>query len=253
MDPRPLEGRVALVTGAANGIGKATALTLAQAGARVAILDMDGPGAQAVAAECGSDALGIDIDLSRSAAIQPAVDRVLQHFGRIDLLVNSAGITGNNKDLVDTEEDDWDLVFAINLKAPFLLMQAVARHMIERGGGGRIVNVTSSSAHRALMSKVSYGASKSGLAQLTRSTAAELGPHDINVNAVAPGLTRTDIVARHFTDESLSGALRTGPIANLLHRVSLPEDIAGTILFLCLPASRQITGQTIHVSGGAIV
>jgi NAD(P)-dependent dehydrogenase (short-subunit alcohol dehydrogenase family) len=133
-----------------------------------------------------------------------------------------------------------------------LLMKAVAQHMIARGSG-RIVNVTSSSAHRAVLSNVSYGASKSGLAQLTRSAAAELGQHGINVNAVAPGLTRTAIVARNFSDEALANALRAGPIANLLQRVSEPEDIAATILFLCLPASRQITGQTIHVSAGAIV
>jgi NAD(P)-dependent dehydrogenase (short-subunit alcohol dehydrogenase family) len=248
-----LQGRIALVTGAANGIGKATALALAAAGARIAAFDLDEAGVRTTAEACGSDALPVAIDLGNAAAIGPAVERVLAHFGRIDILANVAGITGANKDLVDTDESDWDRVFAINLKAPFLLMQAVARHMIARGGGGRIVNVTSSSAHRALMSKVSYGASKSGLAQLTRSVAAELGPHDINVNAVAPGLTRTDIVARHFTDASLDQALSAGPIANLLHRVSLPEDIAATILFLCLPASRQITGQTIHVSGGAIV
>lgn len=248
-----LAGKVAIVTGAANGIGKATALALAAAGGRIAAFDLDEARVHATAKACGGDALSIAIDLSDAAAIGPAVARVLDHFGRIDILANVAGITGANKDLVDTDESDWDRVFAINLKAPFLLMQAVSRHMIARGGGGRIVNVTSSSAHRALMSKVSYGASKSGLAQLTRSVAAELGPHDINVNAVAPGLTKTDIVARHFTDESLDQALSAGPIANLLHRASLPEDIAATILFLCLPASRQITGQTIHVSGGAIV
>lgn len=248
-----LQDKIALVTGAANGIGKATALALAAAGTRIAAFDLDEAGVRATALECGSNALPVAIDLADAAAIAPAVARVLDHFGRIDILANVAGITGANKDLVDTEESDWDRVFAINLKAPFLLMQAVARHMIARGGGGRIVNVTSSSAHRALMSKVPYGASKSGLTQLTRSVAAELGPYDINVNAVAPGLTKTDIVARNFTEASLDQALNAGPIANLLHRVSLPEDIAATILFLCLPASRQITGQTIHVSGGAIV
>lgn len=146
-----------------------------------------------------------------------------------------------------------DLVFAVNVTAPYIIMKRFAAQCVARGVPGRIVNITSSSAHRARMSKPAYGASKAALRQLTRLAAADLGPHDINVNAVAPGLTRTSMVAHAMDEKKLSVALREGPVSNLLGRVSEPEDIADTVLFLCLPASRQITGQTIHVSAGAVV
>ena len=188
----------------------------------------------------------------RAAVVQVAADAVAVPGG-VDILVNCAGVTGARTSLLETSDETWDRVHAINSTAPFLLIRAIGRHMVERGRGGRIVNVTSSSAHRALSSLTAYGSSKAALAQLTRIAAAEFGAHDINVNAVAPGLTRTPIVDEAFTPEALQEALRAGPIANLLHRVSEPEDIAAVILFLCQPASRQITGQTLHVSAGAIV
>jgi NAD(P)-dependent dehydrogenase (short-subunit alcohol dehydrogenase family) len=125
--------------------------------------------------------------------------------------------------------------------------------MIERGGGGRIINLSSSSAFRARNSPLAYASSKAALVQLTRSAAAELGPHDINVNAVAPGITATPMTQVIGNAEALQRVASSGPLENLFHRVSQPEDVAAVILFLCLPASRQITGQTIHTSAGAVV
>jgi len=251
----PLAGKIALVTGAAAGIGRAAALALAKEGAVLALVDRDEAGLEgtriAIAA-AGGQATVFPLDLAQTSRIPPLVDAVLCQLGRIDILVNGAGITGKSATTLETDEADWDQVMAINLKAPFLFIRHVGKAMVAQGGG-RIVNITSSSAHRARNSLPAYGASKSGLMQLTRSAAADLGPHDINVNAVAPGVTATRMVTDNFTPDSLAAALKEGPLANLLQRVSEPEDIAAAILFLCEPGSRQITGQTIHVSGGAIV
>ncbi|MBV9510726.1 MAG: SDR family oxidoreductase [Caulobacteraceae bacterium] len=246
-----LSGKTALITGAASGIGRAAARLLQEEGARTIVLDRDADGLRALSEDGRAHALVADL-ADRQAVIDAAREAIALGWG-VDILVNAAGITGAGSSLLETSEETWDLVHAVNSTAPFLLIREIGRHMVERGQGGRIVNVTSSSAHRALQSKTSYGASKAALAQLTRIAAAELGPHDINVNAVAPGLTRTPIVDRAFSVEALSQALREGPLANLLQRISEPEDIAAVVLFLCQPASRQITGQTLQVSAGAIV
>jgi len=245
-----LTGKTAFVTGAASGIGRATAELLRQEGARIIAIDR----AEAVHELAdGPDVHAFAIDLAdRNALLHTVREAIALDWG-IDILVNAAGITGSGSSLLDTTEDTWDQVFAVNSTAPFLLIRELGRDMVDSGRAGRIVNVTSSSAHRALSSGTAYGSSKSALMQLTRIAAAELGKHGINVNAVAPGLTRTPIVDRAFTPEALAQALVTGPIANLLQRISEPEDIAATILFLCQSGSRQITGQTLHVSAGAIV
>lgn len=248
--PRSLVGKTALITGAASGIGRAIAVAVSREGAGLILVDRDIDGLQALKEEVPAHIL--PVDLADRAALLDAAAEAIALGGRIDILVNAAGITGEASSLLDTTEEQWDLVHSVNSTAPFLLIREVGRHMAEHGGG-RIVNITSSSAHRALSSKTAYGASKAALAQLTRVAAAELGAHDINVNAIAPGLTRTPIVDRSFTPEQLSQALVEGPLANLLHRISEPEDVAAVALFLCQPASRQITGQTLHVSGGAIV
>lgn len=255
MQEKRLAGAVALVTGGASGIGRATVLALAGEGATVAVVDRDGSGAAQVAAEVvamGGTSIAITLDLTDTAAISPAVESVLGAFGRIDLLVNAAGIFGEGS-ILELKEEIWDRVHTVNLKAPFLMMQAVARHMVERGGGGRMVNVSSSSAFRAANSPVSYGSSKAGIVQLSRSAAAELAPYDINVNAVAPGLTATPMTSQIGGEEAHQSAVSAGPLANLFQRVSQPEDVAETILFLCLPSSRQITAQTLHTSAGAVV
>ena len=251
-----LSGQVALVTGGASGIGRASVMALLQAGATVAALDRDEAGVTATVKQgksAGGNALALAVDLADTSQIPVVVERVIQELGRIDILVNCAGVTGRFQNLLEMEEDNWNFVQAVNLKAPMLLMQHVAKHMIARGGGGRIVNISSSSAFRARNSPIAYASSKAALVQLTRSTAAELGPHNINVNAVAPGITATGMTKVLGDAAALEQAASSGPLENLFHRVSQPEDVAAAILFLCQPSSRQITGQTIHTSAGAVV
>jgi NAD(P)-dependent dehydrogenase (short-subunit alcohol dehydrogenase family) len=259
-----LAGKVALVTGAASGIGAATARQLAGHGAAVALLDRELEGLERVASairqssdQSGGRATGQAtvhrVDLARIESIPGAVAEVLGAHKRIDILVNAAGISGEEADILTQSEANWDRVLTIDLKAPFRLIQEVGRHMVERGGGGRIVNVTSSSAHRARRVMAPYGAAKAGLAQLTRTAAADLGRHDINVNAVAPGVTMTPMTASLGGEAEFAKVIAEGPLANLLGRASRAEDVADAIVYLCLPGSRQITGQTIHTSAGAVV
>jgi NAD(P)-dependent dehydrogenase (short-subunit alcohol dehydrogenase family) len=251
-----LEGRVALVTGAASGIGEATARQLAEEGAAIALLDREPSGLERVATaihQAGRRATVHVVDLGRIETIPAAVEAVLAAHGRIDCLVNAAGISGDEGEILTQSEANWDRVLTIDLKAPFRLIQEVGRHMVARGGGGRIVNVTSSSAHRARRVMAPYGAAKAGLAQLTRTAAADLGRYDINVNAVAPGVTRTPMTRGIGDEDEFRKVIAEGPLANLTGRACLPEDVASAIVYLCLPGSRQITGQTIHTSAGAVV
>jgi NAD(P)-dependent dehydrogenase (short-subunit alcohol dehydrogenase family) len=251
-----LAGQVAIVTGGASGIGRATVLGLIQAGAAVAVLDRDEAGVNAVveqSQQAGGKTLPIPFNLADTKQIPTVVARVLQQLGRVDILINCAGVTGRFQSLLEMEEDNWDFVQAVNLKAAMLMMKHVARHMIDRGGGGRIVNISSSSAFRARNSPIAYASSKAALVQLTRSAAAELGTHNINVNAVAPGITATAMTQVIGDAIALQKVASSGPLENLFHRVSQPEDVAAAIVFLCLPGSRQITGQTIHTSAGAVV
>ena len=251
-----LSGQVAIVTGGASGIGRATVSALLHAGAAVAVLDRDEAGANAVAEQgrqAGGTTFALPIDLADTTQIPAAVARVIQQLGRIDMLVNCAGVAGRLQSLLEMDEANWDFVHTVNLKAAMLLMKHVARHMVERGGGGRIVNISSSSAFRARHSPVAYASAKAALVQLTRSAAAELGPHNINVNAVAPGITATGMTRALGDAEALERLASSGPLENLFHRVSQPDDVAAAIVFLCLPGSRQITGQTLHTSAGAVV
>jgi len=252
-----LDGQVAIVTGAASGIGRATASALAAQGAAIAVVDLDAAGVAATVAELrngGGRAHGVVADLGDLAAVAAVVDDVVGALGHVDILVNAAG-TSSGAGLLDTTPEVWDRIQAVNLRAPFLLMQHAGRHMVARGRGGRIVNVSSGSAFRALPATPAYGSSKAGLLSLTRMGAGELGPSGINVNAVAPGITTTPMALRALGDREgdLDRLVSEGPMANLLHRVSTAEDVAAVIVFLCLPASRQITGQTINTSAGSIV
>jgi NAD(P)-dependent dehydrogenase (short-subunit alcohol dehydrogenase family) len=246
-----LEGKVAFVTGAASGIGKASALALGEAGARLALIDRSEDLLADVATELagrGIEARHYPFDLLNLSGIEGLVASVIGDFGHIDCLVNAAGIANTDTILTVTLET-WERVHTINLRAPMLLIQAVGKHMIERGEGGKIVNLSSSSAYRAdLTCFPAYSSSKAGIDALTRSAAAVLGPHNINVNSVVPGVTITPMVGNIDPQYAVSG-----PLANLLQRLSMPEDVANIVAFLCSPLARQITAQSIHSSAGNIV
>ena len=275
-----LDGRVALVTGAGSGIGRATAHQLTRHGATVVVVDKvpastgtamntapvstgtamnTAPASAGTAAthaapaDAASTGLVLTADIAEPSEVTGCVEAALAQFGRIDILVNNAGVTSDDP-MLTMPLDAWDAIHAVNLRAAFLFIQSVGRHMIDRGGGGRIVNISSSSAFRAERTNAAYAASKAGILALTRTAAAELGPHGINVNAVAPGLTRTPMTSPYIGgDVEFDEAVRVGPLANLLHRVSTPDDVASVVVFLCLDASRQVTAQTIHTSAGAVV
>ena len=246
-----------MVTGGASGIGRATAIALAEVGARIVVVDRNPEGAERVAEELeqgGAEATAYAVDLADSTAIDPLVNAILAEFGRIDILVNCAGVTGGGRhSVLDFSDELYDTVMSINLRAPFLLTRAVGNHMAERGGGGRIVNLSSSAAFRAASSPAVYAASKAAINGLTRAAAADLAPHDVNVNAVAPGMTKAPMTAHPGGDEAYERLVSSGPLENLFHRAAEAEDVANAIVFLCLSESRQITGQVLHTSAGLVV
>lgn len=244
------------MTGAGAGIGRATAFLLAEYGASIAVLDRNEEGCRATVAQIehvGGRAAAFVVDLADAEAIPLVISSVIEWGHHVDILVNAAGIRGEQQELVELTLRNWDDVLDINLRAQAFLIKEIASDMVARGQGGRIVNVGSSAGFRAVGSFSPYATSKAGVSALTRVAAAELGPHGINVNAVAPGLTKTAMTAGLGDDDALREASTVGPLANFLHRPSEPEDVANAIAFLCLPQSRQITAQTIHTSTGWVL
>lgn len=252
-----MQGSVAFVTGGASGIGRATVRMFNEQGVDVALVDIDEKALRDTSEEFagpGARILPIVADLTDTSRLDGWFQAAVAKFGRVDYLVNSAAVLGVIYDFLEVDESDWDRTFQINLKVPMLLMQSFARHAIARGGGGRIVNLSSSSAFRARQNSPAYGCSKGAINTLTRIVAAQLGAHDINVNAVAPGVTHTPgTTSRRGVDvAALKQTVSEGPHANFFKRLTEAEDIAAAILFLCSPGSRQVTGQVINVSAGAV-
>jgi NAD(P)-dependent dehydrogenase (short-subunit alcohol dehydrogenase family) len=245
-----------VVTGGASGIGRATAHALARHGAHLAIVDRDGPGADRVVSEVselGADAHSFPTDLTDHRAIVTTIEQIVEHVAHIDILVNSAGVTGGRHDSTTFSDEAFEEVVAVNLRAPATTIREVGRHMVARRAGGRIVNLSSSAAFRATSSPALYAATKAAVNGLTRAAAADLGPSGVNVNAVAPGMTKTPMTATVGDDEAYRRIVSSGPLENLLHRPSEADDVAGVIVFLCLPESRQITGQVLNTSAGLVV
>jgi NAD(P)-dependent dehydrogenase (short-subunit alcohol dehydrogenase family) len=238
--------KVAVVTGAARGIGLATAKRFLAEGWRVALFDIDGAtlASAAETLERGNHCLAMTCDVASPDQVRAAVDQVLDRFGRIDSLVNNAG-TAVFKPLLETTYDEWRRVIEVNLSGPFLCAQACAPAMIAQGSGS-IVNITSVSGLRASMLRVAYGTSKAGLMHLTKQQAAEWGEVGIRVNAVAPGPVDTAMAkAVH------SAAIRADyHDAIPLNRYGLETEIAEAIWFLCSDKASYITGQTLAVDGG---
>jgi NAD(P)-dependent dehydrogenase (short-subunit alcohol dehydrogenase family) len=244
-----IDGQVALVTGAARGLGRAAALALAHAGADVALglreAETGGDLADEIQ-QLGRRALRLQMDVTRLPEITAAVDRAVRHFGRIDILVNNAGLGPENAAERVTEAD-FDLTCAVNLKGTFFVSQAVGRVMIARGGG-RIVNLSSQAGFVALPGESIYCMTKAAIAHLTKCLAVEWGDRGITVNAVAPTFILTPGTAPALEDERFKADVIERIAA--LHRLGRPIDVVGAIVFLVSPAASLITGQTLLIDGG---
>jgi 3-oxoacyl-[acyl-carrier protein] reductase len=244
-----LEGKVAVVTGGARGIGKAICEALAADGARLAVVDILEPVAAAAAEEFrarGVDARAFTANVAKSAEVDRMIDEVLAAFGRIDILVNNAGITRDTL-LIRMKEEDWDAVLAVNLKGTFNCIKAVARPMM-KARTGKIVNIASVVGLIGNAGQANYSASKAGVIGLTKTAARELAPRNINVNAVAPGFIQTDMTA-NLPEEAKSAFLRNIPLA----RPGTALDVARVVRFLAGEESDYLTGQVISVDGGMVM
>src|SRR5437899_649386 len=247
-----VEGSVVLVAGAGGGIGGAGADGLAREGALLVCADIDAAAAEASAARiraAGGRATALTLDVRDRAAVDAAVAATVREFGRLDVLLDSAGVShGGN--FLDLDPAEWERVIAVNLTGMFHLGQAAARQMVRQGGGGSIINVTSQLAEVARPERAAYVASKGGGRSLTHAMALELAPHGIRVNAIAPGPTLTGLTRASYADPER----RRATIAQIpLRRLGEPEDIVGAILFLASDESRWVTGSTVTVDGGYLV
>jgi NAD(P)-dependent dehydrogenase (short-subunit alcohol dehydrogenase family) len=243
-------GKVALITGAGSGMGRGIAARFAEAGARVMVhYHASAEGAQAVVAritEAGGQARSHQTDLTRPEEVEGLIRATVDSFGRLDMLVNNAGIYPLAS-LLEMTPEQWETVLGANLRGVFLCTQAAARQMIAQGEGGAIVTITSIEAENPAPSHTHYDASKGGALMFTRAAALELGPHGIRVNAVAPGLMWTEGIEQSWAD-GVTRYLRAAPLG----RLGMPEDVADACLFLCSPAARWITGASLTVDGGVM-
>ncbi|MGW4411992.1 SDR family NAD(P)-dependent oxidoreductase [Nonomuraea sp. NPDC004702] len=242
-------GQIALVTGAARGIGRSIALTLANAGADIVVGLRDREADNGVVAEIqalGRRALPLQMDVTKLDQVRASVDAAVDHFGRIDILINNAGRgPGNFAEYV--REEDFDLILAVNLKGTFFTSQAVGRHMIDQKRG-RIVNIGSQAGLVALPGEAIYCMSKAAVSHLTKCLALEWGQHNIRVNAVAPTFINTRSLQKHVASPIKKAEIIERIAA--LHRIGEPIDVAGAVLFLASEASSLITGETIVIDGG---
>ena len=244
-----LRGKIALVTGAQQGIGRGIALAFAREGADVAVNYLDDrAAAETVMREVcatGQRAVLVQADVARPTNAQTMIAQVLSELGGLDVLVNNAGVYPRVP-FLEMRETDWDLVLDVNLKGGFFCAQAAARAMVAAGRRGSIINMASQ-AIRGAVRGVHYSASKGGVVAMTRATALELAPHGIRVNAIAPGLTDTAQPRYGNNEEELAAMARAVPLG----RMAQPDDIAAVAVFLASDDARHVTGQTVHVNGGS--
>jgi len=255
-----LKDKVVLVTGSGNGIGAAITNAMAEAGATIVSADIDLEAAQRSADKAASyqvKSLAVQVDVRDVASINAMIAKATAEFGQLDVIVNNAGVT-RRAYIMDLTEDDWDRIHTVNARGVFFCLQGAARVMIEQGGG-RIINIASVAGRGYInTSNAAYAASKGAVISLTKTAAQQLGPHNINVNAICPGVTNTpmgDAIAivkakeqGVSVEEARRGALETIPI----RRANEPEDIAALAVFLASPGARNITAQSYNVDGGLV-
>ena len=257
-----LDDKIAVVTGAGRGIGRAISLELAGAGAHIAVSDINADSVEetAVAVKAlGRESLAVPADMGSTGDIDRMIAQAKETFGRIDIMVNNAGVT-RYIDLMDVEEEDWDRIHRVNAKGVFFGMQRAAREMIEQGDGGRIINMASIAGKGyAASSNAAYAASKGAVLAMTMLAAHQLGPHNINVNAICPGVTLTPMGVETMAQRADSLGVSVGELEQALGsripigRANEPEDIAAVARFLSGPGSRNITGQALNVDGGLVM
>jgi 2-hydroxycyclohexanecarboxyl-CoA dehydrogenase len=247
-----LAGKTALVTGAGSGIGRAIALALAREGCQVAIADIAAAAATAVAAEveaAGGKGLALAVDLTRRAEVLRMAEDALARFGQIDLLVNNAGWDRMGL-FLDTDEDTWDRIIAVNLKAMLYVSKAVLPSMVARGAG-KVVSIASDAGRVGSSGEAVYSATKGAVIAFSKALAREMARHRITVNTVCPGLTETPLLqSLRAQSPKMEKILDAVTRATPLGRVATPEEIAGAVLFFASPEADFVTGQTLSVSGG---
>jgi NAD(P)-dependent dehydrogenase (short-subunit alcohol dehydrogenase family) len=243
-----VSGQIVFVSGGSRGIGRAIAAGFAQRGAKVIITGREQATLEKTAQEIStpeSVAVPVVCDVAAPAAIKAAVARVVADFGRIDTLVNVAGVN-RRKPALEVTEEDYDFILDINLKGAFLVAQAVGAQMVRQGSGSQI-QIASLNTDRPLKNVMPYAMSKAGIGHMTRSLAVEWGPRGVRVNALAPGFILTDLTQKLWSDETMHA---WGTANTPQRRLGLPEDMVGTAIFLASPASAFLTGQILYVDGG---
>lgn len=245
-----LQNKVAVITGGAQGIGRAIALTMGREGARVVVADLQGEKLKGVAGELrelGVEALGVEVNVANETSVKQMAEQAFGRFGRVDILVNGAGVY-LKAPVVRKSEEDWDNTINVNLGGNFLCVRAFVPAM-RRQRSGRIISIASSIAHTGAREFADYAASKAGIIGFVKALARELGNDGVTVNAICPGSANTDMPRRHRSEEEVMTRLRATPLGHVLE----PEDIAGPILFLASDAAAYITGQAYNINCGTVM